>query len=35
MASQDTVGTAAEIVTGGQYPDYDNDTGEYTAGYKI
>ena len=29
MATQDTAATAAEIVTGGQYPDYDNDTGEY------
>ena len=29
MATQDTTATASEIVTGGQYPDYDNDAGEF------
>lgn len=29
MATQDTTATAAEIVSGGQYPDYGSDTGEY------
>jgi hypothetical protein len=28
MATQDTTATAAEIVSGGQYPDYGSDTGE-------
>mmetsp|Transcript_25626 Transcript_25626/g.28760 ORF Transcript_25626/g.28760 Transcript_25626/m.28760 type:complete len:910 (-) Transcript_25626:222-2951(-) len=31
MATQDTAGTAAEIVTGGQYPDYVSDAGIFTS----
>jgi len=31
MASQDTAATAAEIVTGSQYPDYDNDSAIFTS----
>lgn len=31
MASQDTTATSAEIVTGNQYPDYDNDIAIFTS----
>jgi hypothetical protein len=35
MATQDTTATAAEIVSGGQYPDYGSDTGEYDTVHDI
>ena len=31
MSTQDTSATAAEIVTGNQYPDYDSDSGKFCS----